>query len=237
MAYAFGAPSRVPAGATRQVPVVPAETALLVVDVQVYCSLPGIGCFKGVSREEMPYFFDRVDNTMVPNIAKILAAARSGRGAEVIFTYIESLTLDGRDSSLDYKLSGPLHVPRGSPDADILPQIAPAGDEIRIPKTSCSVFRSTNIDYVLRNLGTRYLVVVGQLTNQCVESAVRDAADAGFLVTLVDDACAAKTESDHLAALHNCKGFARILQTEQLLLELQTAGEVRQEQSLADGAE
>ena len=30
------------------------------------------------------------------------------------------------------------------------------------------------------------------MTNQCVESAVRDAADLGFFVTVVEDACAAK---------------------------------------------
>jgi ureidoacrylate peracid hydrolase len=33
-------------------------------------------------------------------------------------------------------------------------ELAPADDEIVFPKTSSSVFISTNIDYVLRNLGT-----------------------------------------------------------------------------------
>ena len=41
---------------------------------------------------------------------------RSARG-EVVYTVIEALTKDGRDASLDYKLSGPLFVPRGHPDA------------------------------------------------------------------------------------------------------------------------
>ena len=86
--------------------------------------------------------------------------------------------------------------------------------DILIPKTSCSVFQSTNIDYVLRNLGVRYLVVVGQLTNQCVESAVRDAADRGYLVTVVEDACAAKTIKEHEAGLFNMKGFARLTCTQ-----------------------
>ena len=63
--------------------------------------------------------------------------------------------------------------------------------DILIPKTSCSVFNSTNIAYVLRNLQIEQIVLVGQLTDQCVESAVRDAADLGFFVTVVDDACAA----------------------------------------------
>ena len=72
--------------------------------------------------------------------------------SNVIHTYIECLTKDGRDQSLDYKLSSFL-VPKGDPDAQILERLAPGDDEIVISKTACSVFNSTNIEYVLRNLG------------------------------------------------------------------------------------
>ena len=53
------------------------------------------------------------------------------------------------------------------------------------PKTSSSVFISTNLDYVLRCLGVKQLILAGSLTDQCVESAVRDACDMNYLVTLV----------------------------------------------------
>jgi ureidoacrylate peracid hydrolase len=43
-------------------------------------------------------------------------------------------------------------------------------------KTSSNVFISTNIDYVLRNLGMRSVIVAGMITDQCVESAVCDPA-------------------------------------------------------------
>lgn len=42
-----------------------------------------------------------------------------------------------------------------------------------------SVFMSSKIDYVLRNMGVTSLVLVGMITNQCVESSARDAADLG----------------------------------------------------------
>jgi len=45
-------------------------------------------------------------------------------------------------------------------------ELVPADDEIVFPKTSSSVFISTNIDYVLRNLGTKYLIIAGCLTDQ-----------------------------------------------------------------------
>ena len=83
-----------------------------------------------------------------------------------------------RDLSLDYKISG-LGCARGSWGAGVVAALAPGDDDIVIPKTSCSVFVSTNIAYVLRCLGVRQLVVVGGLTDQCVSSAVRDACDEG----------------------------------------------------------
>src|SRR5947209_17558683 len=116
-----------------------------------------------------------MDETALPNLQRVPAACRRG-GIEVLYTVIESLTRDGRDRSLDYKISG-LHVPKGSPDAQVLAEIAPTADEIVIPKTSSSVFISTNIDYVLRNLGVRSLILAGILTDQCIDSAVREACD------------------------------------------------------------
>ena len=46
-----------------------------------------------------------------------------------------------------------LFTDKGSPEAKMVHALTPADDDIMIPKTSCSVFNSTNIEYVLRNLG------------------------------------------------------------------------------------
>ena len=73
---------------------------------------------------------------------------------------------------------------------------------------------------MLRNLEVEQLVVCGQLTDQCVESAVRDAADRGYLVTVAEDACAAQSERDHEKGLHGMRGFSRQLSTDQVLQEL-----------------
>jgi ureidoacrylate peracid hydrolase len=87
-------------------------------------------------------------------------------------------------------------------------------------KTSSSVFISTNIDYVLRNLGVRSLIVAGLLTDQCVESAVRDACDLGYLVTLVSDACATASAERHEQSLLGIRGYCRQRSTETLLTEI-----------------
>lgn len=128
--------------------------------------------------------------------------------------------------SLDYKISN-LFVPRGSWDAQVLPAIAPLGDEIVIPKTSSSVFMSTNVDYVLRNLGVRSLILAGVLTDQCVDSAVRDACDLGYLVTVPTDACATHSPERHDWSLRNNKGYCRQVTTDALVREIESFGRPR----------
>lgn len=139
---------------------------------------------------------------------------------EVLYTVIQSLTQDGRDRSRDYVISG-FHVPPGSPDAQVLDAIAPAADEVVLPKTSSSVFNSTVIGYLLRNMGVRQLVLCGCVTDQCVEHAVRDACDLGFLVTLVTDACATYSQERHDASLRAVAGYCRQRTTAQLVAELE----------------
>lgn len=207
---------------SRDVPLVLGQSAMLVVDVQNYCCLPEGGEFKGVSDADMSsydYYFDRLNNITLPNIQKLQKACRDAQ-IEVTFTVIENLTLDGRDRSLDYKISE-LGVPKGSPDAKVVESIKPVGDEIVLPKTASSVFNSTNIDYVYRNLGCRHLIICGVLTDQCVESAVRDACDLNYLITLVHDACATYSEERHLHSLRGIKGYCRQRSTDELVKEIQ----------------
>ena len=208
---------------SRDVPIDPAHAALLFIDVQNYTCRPDGGEYAGLSDAERDArygaFFRTLRETAVPNMRKLQAACRQA-GIEVMYTVIEALTKDGRDQSLDYKISG-LFVPRGSWDALVLADIAPQADEIVLPKTSSSVFISTNIDYVLRNLGVRSLILAGVLTDQCVDSAVRDACDLGYLVTVPTDACATLTAARHEWSLRNNGGYCRQVATEELVLEIE----------------
>jgi ureidoacrylate peracid hydrolase len=159
-----------------------------------------------------------MEATTLSNLQRLQAACRRG-GIELLYTVIESLTRDGRDRSLDYKISG-LHVPKGSRDAQVLDAIAPVEDEIGIPKTSSSPFISTNIDYVLRNLGVRSLILAGILTDQCIDSSARDACDLGYLVTIATDACATHSRERHEWSLRNNRGYARQRSTAKLVTEI-----------------
>ena len=208
---------------SREVEIDPHDAALLIIDVQNYTARRDGGEYRDLTDRDIEqrfgYFFHTLDEITLPNLQRLQAACRNGR-IEVLYTVIESLTEDGRDRSLDYKISG-LHVPKGAWDAKILDAIAPAGDEIVIPKTSSSPFISTNIDYVLRNLGVRSLIIAGILTDQCIDSAARDACDLGYLVTIASDACATHSRERHEWSLRNNRGYARQRTTAELIAEIQ----------------
>ncbi|WP_416414767.1 isochorismatase family cysteine hydrolase [Pantoea sp. App145] len=207
---------------SRNIAIEKASATLLFIDVQNYNARRDGGEYVGMSaaqqNEQFGYFFDIIERETLGNMQKIQAACRAEK-IEVMYTVIESLTKDGRDRSLDYKITG-FNVPRDSWDAQVLDAIAPGEDEIVLPKSSSSVFISTNIDYVLRNLGTRYLVIAGFLTDQCIESAVRDACDLGYLVTLVTDACATLSPERQQNSLTAIKGYCRQITTDAFLSEL-----------------
>lgn len=207
---------------TRDLPLDPARSALLFVDVQNFSCRRDGGEFGHLPDEEVArdygYFFDRLETVAIPNMQRLQAAFRAA-GIEVMYTTIESLTKDGRDRSLDYKITG-FNVPKGSWDGKVIDAIAPGEDEIVLPKSSSSVFVSTHVDYVLRNLGVGQLVLCGCLTDQCVESAVRDACDLNYLVTLVPDACATYSQERHDATLRAIRGYCRQVATADLIAEI-----------------
>lgn len=209
---------------SRDVPIKPAHAALLFIDVQNFSAERDGSEFKGLSPSELEdtygWFFDQLDSRVIPNMQTIQEAARAA-GVEVMYTTIESLTLDGRDRSLDYKITG-FNVPKGSWDGKVIDRIAPQGDEIVLPKSSSSVFVSTHIDYILRNLGVRQVILSGLLTDQCVESAIRDACDLGYLVTLVTDACLTYSQARHDNSLSAIKGYCRQVTSAELVAELET---------------
>jgi ureidoacrylate peracid hydrolase len=210
-------------GLSRDVPIDPRHAALLLIDVQNYTARLEGGVYAHMDEAERDtrygWFFRTMRETAVPNMHRLQAACRRGR-IEVMYTVIESLTRDGRDLSLDYRISG-LFVPRGSWDAHVLADIAPGDDEIVLPKTSSSVFISTNLDYVLRNMGVRSLIIAGVLTDQCVDSAVRDACDLGYLVTVPTDACATLSAERHAWSLRNNQGYCRQVTTAALVAEIE----------------
>jgi nicotinamidase-related amidase len=187
------------------------RTCLLLIDVQNYVWSPDVA-------KRLPHFDSQVRDVVLPNLRRLIEAFRRA-GAEVMYTVIENLTKDGRDRSLDYKLSD-FFVGKGSWEAKVLDVVAPTDDDIVLPKTSSGVFNSTNIEYLLRNMEVETLVVTGFLTDQCIDHTIRDAADRGFYPICVADACASHSQTRHDNALKAFSGYCRTMTTVEVLAEI-----------------
>lgn len=201
------------------------KVALMCIDVQYLDAVEGHGLFadperSGVPEEGRRYYFDRLKRTVLPGMRRLQDMFRQS-GLEVIHCRICALTRDGRDRGAGHRRLNLLAAP-GSKEAEFVEEVAPVGDEIIINKTASGVFSSTNLHYVLGNMGIRTLYLTGVYTNECVETTARDACDLGYFVTVVDDACATVTEALHDASLATLRDrYARISSVREVLRELE----------------
>ena len=206
----------------REAPIKLTNSAFLFVDVQNFGLHPDGEMYKELETnnpDSFSYFKSQLPKN-ISNWQKLQSIFRKAE-IEVLYTVMESLTLDGRDRSLDYKISG-FNIPKGSWHGKVLNEICPINDEIVLPKTSSNVFVSTNIHYLLGNLNVKQLVIAGALTDQCVDSAVRTACDLGYLVTVVTDACITMSEERQESSLNNNKGYCRQITTDELIEEIES---------------
>ena len=72
------------------------------------------------------------------------------------------------------------------------PEVTPLDGEKVIFKDEVSAFKGSDLAEYLRQLGVTRLVVCGMQTHMCAEAAVRAAADLGFAVVMIADACATR---------------------------------------------
>ena len=138
-------------------------------------------------------------------------------------------TEDGREAGRAYMPSPhEQQYPRDERDDEILEEVAPQADELVFSKTSSSVFNTTDVERVLWNLGTRHIVFTGLVTDGCVELSARDAADRGFRVTLVEDACCSSTPEAHNDAIQRMTdgGFVVACSTDEAVAKVGALGRV-----------
>lgn len=79
----------------------------------------------------------------------------------------------------------------GSPGLEIHPLVVPIAGERVIEKRRPNSFIDTGLAEILVDAHVDELVIVGMMSSMCVDSTTRSAAERGFDVTVVEDACAA----------------------------------------------
>jgi nicotinamidase-related amidase len=176
--------------------IAPGKTSLLVVDLQRHTADPRGTLGRGGT--ELTEYFAAVAGA-VRNAQRLIAAARTS-SIDVVHIRLARRLMDGRDVRRGVPAEAmPPH--RDSDDALFLDAVRPRDDEIVIDKTTPSAFTSTGLDFLLRTMGVRNLLVCGVPTNVDVLMTVRDADDHAYRVITVADACAAATRQLHETVL------------------------------------
>lgn len=78
----------------------------------------------------------------------------------------------------------------GTEGVQIQAAVAPAEGEPVIVKNHVNAFRETDLKRQLDAQGIKDVVIVGAMSHMCVDACVRAAADMGYSVTVLHDACA-----------------------------------------------
>jgi nicotinamidase-related amidase len=115
----------------------------------------------------------------------------------------------------------------GTKGAEIHASAKPAKSEAVIEKNFPNSFRGTDLQKRLEESAVKNLVVAGMMTHMCVDATVRHAADLGYKITLLGDACATRAQKIsgetvparqvHLAFLAALNGFyAKVIDSHEL---------------------
>jgi biuret amidohydrolase len=222
------------------VPLTGTAVALVIVDLQYASACRTTGFGRWLSERgraaEGEYRFSRIEQLVVPNTVRLLAAFRD-RGLHRIFVRLGSQTARCGDlvphiRALEHEFGNV----RGAREYEFLDELAPGPGEAVVTKLSASAFTSSNIDALLRNLSISTLVFTGVSTSQCVDLTARDAADRGYRCVIVEDAVAEDAPRFHEATLEQFgRLFGAVLTTAEVLAAL--TGTVSAGQAAAGQAE
>lgn len=151
------------------------------------------------------------------NAARVIAQAREHK-LPVIHIRHESLEADA-----------PIFQ-AGTPNVDIIEQVAAQAGEAVITKNYPNAFRQTKLKQTLDQQGIEAITVIGAMSHMCIDATARAAADFGYQVTVVHDACAtldlefggqvvpaAQVHAAEMAAL--AFGYAKLVSTGEYLAQ------------------
>lgn len=103
---------------------------------------------------------------------------------------------------------------RGS---QVLAELEPTPDDFVVVKRRTSVFYGTDLDVLLRALGTHTLLFTGYSTARAIESTVREAHNRDLRCVVASDGCWARTQELHDNALKSMADwFAKVMTAKEI---------------------
>ncbi len=197
-------------------PVIAAKnTALLVIDMQLYFMAPGMLAEVPTARE------------IVPNINTLAHAIRRA-GGQIVWissTFDESIrenwsVLTHELFSQERREAMLANLCRDGAGHPLWPELRVETGDWQVEKNrfSALIQGSSDLEARLRSAGIDTVIITGTLTDVCCESTARDAMMLNFKTIVVSDANAADCDEDHNNALSAlARLFADVVPTEDLI--------------------
>ena len=203
----------------------PADTALVVVDMQYASGSREHGLGAHLARQgklgDAAYRFDRIDNVVIPNTQRLLAAWRAA-GAPVIYVTLGARSADYSDAPgylRDFFQT--CHNHRGTRENDVVDALKPMPGEPILLKNTMGAFASTPLAALFDRLGVKTAVYVGVSTNNCVDTTAREASDRGYASIIVSDATGTCSEAMQQSSLESFRRLSgRVVSTDEAIGEL-----------------
>ncbi len=148
------------------------------------------------------------DSELTKRASSVLDAARAA-GVPVIHVVVRFRPghVEVADRGVFKAIKAAGAMVEGSEGVEIHPDVAPRPGDIVVNKKRIGAFTGSDLDVVLRSLGSRHLILLGIATSGVVLSTARAAADLDFELTVVADCCADQDEEVHRVLTQ--KVFAR----------------------------
>ncbi len=210
---------------TRKFTLTPADSALLIVDMQYASGSREHGLGKVLRAqgrlEEAEDRFSRIDDVLIPNIRRLLDGFRTA-SAPVVHIMLGPAKADYSDAPRHLRAwfeATNNHV--GTREHEIVDELKPIDGELIVRKTTMGAFSSTGIDTHLKAMGIESVVVVGVSTNNCVGMTAFEASDLQYGVVLVSDATGTCSEEMQQASLKTFRRlWGRVMSVDEVLGEL-----------------
>lgn len=192
--------------------IVPARTALVVIDLQNAFMRPG-------APSEVPNA-----RTIVPAVNRLAEKLRKSGGT--VAWVQATFEREGWPLFFDHMVRPELAarilaaLRSNSPDHALWPELVIAPDDIIVPKYRFSAFLpgASTLPAVLRGRGVDTILIAGCMTNMCCDSSARDAIMTDFRTIMISDCNAARTDAEHLSALGSfLTGFGDVRRSDDLI--------------------
>jgi nicotinamidase-related amidase len=166
-------------------------------------------------------FFDPViwpDSALPPMrdelCRRINACLRQFRSAGLPVIWIkQAFEPDLSDAFPHMRRTGKAYTIRGTPGAELLPELQTGPDDFVVFKKRFSAFFETGLADTLRQLNVGTVILCGVTTSWCIRSTATDAYQHGFEVLLVGDCMAGFNKPDHERDLRAMDGYiGRVLE-------------------------